>query len=334
MVLYFVVDNRLVTFNDFTVDASFATYYRNCNLMLGKYLTLSHIFGWLPKPEGVLVAQSPEKARLVNGKELNELAIGTTLEPRHSCVGSDVSRNTWGTFFVDSLNKIMTDIFSNGGDNERSVTVVCLSPDLCLLGDHRKNTLLSFGLDGFCETFNVAKNAYPKLNIIIITPIIAHQDGSDHYSNPNLVHVLAKLKDCAAFVTFHSIVNSPLHYDEEIRHIVSKFSTPILSKIELPSYGGSSCSIVVRVSAASRNATNALHPGLETPEIYSIVSRSQMDPRFIEGKGMQVGYPDQSEASEFLPTVLRYRRSRQFLQNIAIIFLPLLVLILVNSKTK
>ncbi len=61
----FVVDNRQLPYQDFHIDASYASYQRNVSSLIGKYCTLSGLYSWLQHPAHIAFALSPDKVRLV-----------------------------------------------------------------------------------------------------------------------------------------------------------------------------------------------------------------------------------------------------------------------------
>lgn len=175
---------------------------------------------------------------------------------------------------------------------------------MCLLGDGR-SVDLEQGLENFCKICRVASAQISGLKIHIICAIVSDSNGATHFENPNLIAVLSKLNTLDSLVTFRSVVNSPHHFDEELRCIVSQCAPKLCSKVEFPVQSGSNCSLVVELSASTGTAGNALHKGLKQPQLWGLVHRTQLDPCHIDGKVMHVKSPSREAAHEYLSTERR-----------------------------
>lgn len=305
MTSFIVVDNRQVPLRDFQTEASYASFHRNASSLVGKYCTLSDMYLWFPCPDSVAIALSPDKARLLHKSQWNVSQLAGLLEPKYTCMGGPtIPKTTWSTFLVDALQKCVNGV-TKYVDNKHPTFVLLLSTDLALLGD--QNTPgLEEALDRFCNVCSTLHNTRPGLKIRIMCTIVSDISGYKHYENANMVKVLQKLKRVEHFVSFHSVVNSPLHFEEELRVIVARFPRPLLSKIEFPMQFGAQCSVVLRLQAGTCSAANALHAGLKAPELCGLVARAGVDPCHIDGKGFKVTCPAPDQAVDLLPSAQRY----------------------------
>lgn len=305
----FVVDNRQLPYQDFHIDASYASYQRNVSSLIGKYCTLSGLYSWLQHPAHIALALNPDKVRLVPKSQWSVAQISALLEPRHSCVGSAlIAKSTWGTYFVDAVNKLM-ESFQKLPRLERessnSWTWYLLSTDMCLLGDHR-STCLEEGLSAICRACKAAHDLIPRLKIRIICTIISDQTGFNHFDNPHMVTVHSKLSILNDFVSFHSVMNSALHFDEELRCMVSQCAPQMCVKLDFPVLFGAQCSLVLQLSASTGTAGNAMHAGLQQPQLCGLVPRAQVDPALIDGKALHVTCPSLEDAQSYLSSERRY----------------------------
>lgn len=301
MASFIVVDNRQFPVRDFLTEASYASYHRNASSLVGKYCAYSGVYSWFPFPESLAIALSPDKVRLVHKSQWNVSQVATLLEPKYSCVGgSTIPKTTWSAFFNDALQKCVNGASKYLAGNQR-ISVILVSTDMCLLGDHN-STGLDEALDRFCCACLSLHQAHPGLIIRIICTIVSDLSGYKHYENANMMKVMQKLKAVEAFVSFQSVVNSQLHFEEELRCIVSSFSQPLFSKIEFPMHGGANCSLVLQLCASTGTAANVMHSGLKTPELCGLISRSGIDPCYLDGKGFKVSYPSSNQALELLPS--------------------------------
>jgi hypothetical protein len=312
MSTYYAVDNRQVPYQDFHTDSSFASYNRNAANMIGKFSMLSSMYQWLPYPEAIAFARSPEKVTLLPKGQFDLTQVATLLESRHSSLGGSMSQNiTWGSYFCDAVQKCGNAIGGKcrtaapSGFSAKSKSgnnlIVLLSTDLCLLGNQQSRALDN-GLEIFCDACIAAHEKYPGLRIRILCVIVSQVNSSDHHMNANLVNVLVRLKELKSFVSFQSLVNSTMHFSDELRCIVSQCVGSLLSCIEFPAQFGANCSLVLNLQPCTGTAANSLHGGLENPEIFSLVPRKEIDPFLIEGKGVKVTSPSQEAAQELLPT--------------------------------
>jgi hypothetical protein len=303
---YYAVDNRQVPYQDFHTDSSFASYNRNAATLIGKFSMLSSMYQWLPYPEAIAFAHSPEKVTLLPKGQFEIMQLATLLESRHSSPGGSLSQNiTWGSYFVDAVQKCCNAIKcrtspSSSAPKSGNNLIVLLSTDICLLGNQQSGAL-DDGLAKFCDACIAAQTLYPDLKIRILCVICSEVNSSDHHKNANLVHVLVRLKELP-FVSFHSLVNSTMHFSDELRCIVSQCVGSLLSCIEFPAQFGANCSLVLNLQPYTGTAANSLHLGLKNPEIFSLVPRTEVDPFLIEGKGVEVTCPTQEAAKEMLPT--------------------------------
>lgn len=220
-----------------------------------------------------------------------------------------IPKTTWGVFFVDALHKL----FDVHRKMQRSgVTVAAehtwhlFSTDVSLLGDH-KSTCLEEGLDTFCNVCSAIKVQASGVRIRVVCTLVAPDPGQhgSSSSHPSMIKVLSKLKALGGFVTFQSVVNSALHFDEELRCMVSQCAPSLCAKLEFPMQLGSNCSLVLQLRPCTGTAGNAMHAGLRRPELCSLVHRAQVSPSCIDGKALHVTCPGDSDATEHLGTERR-----------------------------
>jgi len=218
-----------------------------------------------------------------------------------------IPKTTWGVFFLDALHKLF-DIHRKMQRSTVSATTehtwYLFSTDTSLLGDHR-STCLEEGLDTFCNLCTSIKDQTTGVRIRIICTLVTPDQHGSSPSNPNMIKVLSKLNSLGGFVSFQAVVNSALHFDEELRCMVSHCAPSLCAKLEFPMQLGSNCSLVLQLRPCTGTAGNAMHAGLRQPELCSLMHRSQVPPSCIDGKALHVICPLDTDANEHLSTARR-----------------------------
>eukprot|EP01034_Spumella_vulgaris_P021328 gene21328-27358_t len=113
---------------------------------------------------------------------------------------------------------------------------------------------------------------------------------------------LGSINSLEHFVTFQLMPNSAMHFEEELRVITAAQQIPLLSKIQFPIVQNVDCSVVIELSASTLSGADCLHQGLAAPELCSLVSRSDLDPLFIEGHSCLAKTPSYECSKHILPS--------------------------------
>lgn len=318
---YFIIDNRQVSYQNFHINSSYATYYRIISILIGKFCTLSHIYSWLNHPEALLVATSPDKVRLISKEQWNILQISELLEPKYTVANNKmIQKSTWDSYFVDGIQKVLINIKllllkSNHDIKHNKYNIIIISTDICCLGDdiNYPQEIFDESIDKFCTTCIEAHQLHPNLRIRIICTTISESTEylASENNNYRLLNIIKNLQSLHGIVTFHCVINSSLHFEDELKCILTQSTIPLFSKFEFSTNHSSSvscCSLVVKLVPSTGTAISSIHKGLERPEVYKLISRNAISPCFIEGKSFKVLCPFFKESSivqSLLPTVGR-----------------------------
>lgn len=328
---YFIIDNRQVSYQNFHVNSSYATYYRIISILIGKFCTLSHIYSWLNHPEALLVATSPDKVRLISKEQWNILQISELLEPKYTVANNKmIQKSTWNSYFVDGIQKVLINIkllllklnsSNNRKQHNNKYNIIIISTDICCLGDSNyPQEVYDESIDKFCTTCIEAHQLHPNLRIRIICTTIS--DSTEYLASENnyrLLQIMKNLQSLHGIVTFHCVINSSLHFEDELKCILTQSTIPLFSKFEFSTHHSSSsssssssvssscscCSVVVKLVPSTGTAISSIHIGLERPEVYKLIARNAISPCFIEGKSFKVVCPIYKESSivqSLLPT--------------------------------
>lgn len=321
---YFIIDNRQVSYQNFHINSSYATYYRIISILIGKFCTLSHIYSWLNHPEALLVATSPDKVRLISKEQWNILQISELLEPKYTVANNKmIQKSTWDSYFVDGIQKVLINIKLlllklNSNSKHNKYNIIIISTDICCLGDSNyPQEVYDESIDKFCTTCIEAHQLHPNLKIRIICTTIS--DSTEYLASENyrLLTIMKNLQSLHGIVTFHCVMNSSLHFEDELKYILTLSTIPLFSKFEFSIHDDSSssssssvscCSLVVKLVPSTGTAISSIHMGLERPEVYKIIARNAISPCFIEGKSFKVVCPIFKESNivqSLLPTAGR-----------------------------
>lgn len=304
---YFIVDNRQLSHRSFNSETSHASYHRHVKNLIGKFLTLSTKHTWIDPPIALLVAQSPDKVRLLNKSQFDVVQLSNVLDPVYTCVGgASIPKVTWSNFIFDGLQKIFQLIQQNERNNkpEQKHLIVLFSTDVCLFGDQQSQDI-DESLSKVCKICADAMKISPNVEIRIVCTIISDVVDSVHYDNSNLLAIHTHLKSLRGAASVHQTLNSAMHFEEELRAIVAAHHVPLAMKIQFPVMFNLDCSLVLEARAGSMSSADALHGGMAAPELCSLVSRCEIDSLCIEGKGCVVKHPSYKTSKQLLPSIQR-----------------------------
>lgn len=286
------VDNRQFSYQSFASEASHASFHRYVENLIGKIITLSTRHNWISKPSCILVAQSPEKCRLVHGVQLDASAIGAIVEPLYTCVGGNaVPKVTWGTYLLDGLQKVSQIIRQKHKESKETpkCQLIVFTTDKGALGDQYSDCI-DGQLQKYCSLCSELTQ-FADIQIRIICTTISDKTYSTFYENANLLALHARFKALKGAVTFQQIHNSAMHYEEELRAIIAGQQVPLLSKMQFPVIENVECSLLMELTAGTLSGVSSLHGGMSRPELCSLVPRGQLNPLFIEGRSCVVKCP-------------------------------------------
>lgn len=294
------VDNRSVPHQSFHVDAAYSSYFHNVAAFVGKFCALNTVYQWLSPLDNIAIAICPDKVRLILKPNWNIAQLTHLFEPTYTCLVS-LQRQTWGSYFVDAITKFSACLHGNKSSGLHVLDLI--SSDMCLFGD-QLTIDIDDGLNKFYSACRQVQKEYKHAKIFVTCVLISENSTTDHYySSPNMTKILLKLKSLRDIVTFRTVKNSPMHFDEELRYLVSDLATPICCKLEFPSQSGTNCSLILELHASTGTARNAMHDGLGSAVLCGLVPRCGVDASYLEGKGLRVSIPGKHD---LLPTERRY----------------------------
>jgi hypothetical protein len=305
---FFVIDNRQLSHRSFNAESSHASFHRYVKNIIGKLITLNVKHRWIELPSALIVAQTPDKGKVFNKSQCDLSQLSNILEPVYSCVGGvSIPKLTWGSFIIDSLQKIGKLIQQQEQIirlADKKFMVVIFSTDICLIGDQCSQSI-DESLEKFCQVCtDISKHV--SIEIRVVCTIISDSVNSVHFDNPNLFAIHSRLKALGSLVTFQQVLNSAMHFEEELRMIIAAHQVPLLSKLQFPIVQNVDCSVLVELSASTLSGVDGMHTGLASPELCSLVNRAEIDPLFLEGRSCVVRCPAFERSKHLLPSRARY----------------------------
>jgi hypothetical protein len=285
-----VIDNRQLSHRSFNAESSHASFHRYVKNLVGKLITLNTKHRWIELPSAIIVAQTPDKGRVFNKSQCDLSQLSNILEPVYSCVGGvSIPKITWGSYIIDSLQKIGQLIQQQKAVNKKYVVVI-FSTDVCLIGDQCSQSI-DDSLEKFCQNCTDIAKHNVSIEIRVVCTIISESADSVHIVNPNLFSIHSRLKTLGGMVTFQQVLNSAMHFEEELRILIAAHQVSLLCKLQFPIVQNVDCSVLVELSASTMSGVDGMHQGLASPELCSLVSRAEIDPLFIEGRSCLVKCP-------------------------------------------
>ena len=282
----FIIDNRqsLNKYQSFTVEASLASYNRNVHTTLSRYISLCTQHPFLSSPSGIAVASSPDRVNFIVNKSINLIQLNDLVQPKYSCVGgANIPLFTWNRYIIDGLNKIFNNLDHERNRKTDKVSKKCkdgekylltiFSHDLNLFGDESSESILL----GVKSIITICKSLKSNFNVetrIISTILLDAVDKSSYFENKNLETVMTTLKQEESAISFNSIWNNHIHFEDELRSIIRLCAPIILSTIEFPILHNNKCSVMMEFAPGSLSSAQAIHEGLKSPQLFSMVDTS------------------------------------------------------------
>ena len=100
------------------------------------------------------------------------------------------------------------------------------------------------------------------------------------------VHRILSMHSASNRISISLIVNSSLHFEAEVRHII-KVQAPVMAcKLTLPRFHGNECKIQLELFPTTYTSADSMHTGLSNAELVSVAPRSSIDPVCLEGSAL------------------------------------------------
>lgn len=295
---FIVCDNREIIHDSFDVEASMGSYHRFNASTIAKLLAFQqNHFSWVPKPDAIIMAASPERCRLVTNPHFNTKNISELLDAKYTCpyAGRNLANQTWGVFLVDAM-KILTKFLLTNSTKEKRVSIVIFSSDASLMGDRNQNESIDTvgirfydGIKLFSDAVNTLGKSGFKVEINIVCAQVS-QVGTYAHQTSTALDIQDQLKAMATSYTivFDSIINSALHYEEQLRKLISIQRPLTSSTLNLPFANGMRSNVHLQLSPSSTASADSVHSGLAQLDLLNLTPRSGINPLCIEGCALKV----------------------------------------------
>jgi hypothetical protein len=223
------------------------------------------------------------------------------LEAKFSCVGGpNIPPSTWRRFLVDGIQKAGDIIKKQTNTGIVAPTyVICLySTDTCLLGND-DSVVIDEEIKEFCQSCKKLSQ-FAKIVVRVVCTVVFHVQ-SELYSNKNLsvVHSTAReyFQGNISF-TFHQLLNTSIHFGEELRMIMRLCCTSHLISVNFPFLHNIQCSLVLELLPSTvLSADFVQQRGFADPELYSLVPRDSVDPVCLNGYCLTATCPSYEKSS-------------------------------------
>ena len=245
-------------------------------------------------------AQTPDKVQYLCLKSYNLQNLHSFLEPKFSCVsGPNIPPLTWRRFLVDGIQKVGDIIKKQNytGSAAPTYVIYLFSTDTCLLGNDDSAVID----EGIIEFFQSCKklSQFAKIVVRVVCTVIFHAQ-SELYSSKNLsvVHSTAReyFQDTLSF-TFHQLLNTSIHFGEELRIIMRLCCSSHLISVNFPFLHNIQCSLVLELLPSTILSADFVQRGFADPELYSLVPRDSVDPVCLNGYCMTASCPSYEKSS-------------------------------------
>lgn len=281
----FIIDNRRIQSNCFDEEASLNSYHDNVFRHIAQFQILSNSYpSWLNRKIGVAFAASFDTAKIVQDCDVKSLY--ELLTPRISFSPSNKVSKSW-SFLKDALSKLFPSYAQCSSSNKEHCIVSLFVSSHSIMVDNicEPDEPVLISMKEFCRQIN--KICEQVALVIRFVCVKTSESGSNILDEQarNIQKILSGCSDC---IEFSFIRNTPIHFEDEFKQLQIKNVSPIMSILEFPCLGSLRLQLDVEIIASSLEAVSALHGGLSTLEVFSLVPRKSLNPLCIKGNGMSL----------------------------------------------
>lgn len=197
---------------------------------------------WFPRPEGILIADSPDKTKLIGGSYINISQTHNIIGPKYTNYNQ---LSTWETFFIDAINKLIAHLSNthNNGHNSNHLTttttrrhITFISNDISLKINCEQNiTQISNHISKFITAIQLLVTKYNftiRILCIRLNPYTSLIDDSLLYLNTILQRLVTDTHS-NRLIDFVTIINSQAHYDSELKYHLTKAAPTVQSTMKI-----------------------------------------------------------------------------------------------------
>lgn len=271
---FIIYDNRLLNKKNLDVESSIYSFQRNSLKLIYKILLLSEQHSkWLNLPLGILVDQNGKKSKLIKQdsfklKKFSELEL--LLEP----ISKNNNSDTWSSYFVDCIDKIIDFLNKNKKNQENNIVIIILSNNILLFGDEfsiSEENLITF-IKNVLKLMNL--NQKNKIEIKITNTIVSSFSISGVLNSyyQQIEHTLKSLLG-EDIINISTISNTSAYYEDELRSLIQIFIPKLISKLEMPPFEGMRSSLSLQLIATTYPTADFIHQGSNT-NIYIYIFRN------------------------------------------------------------
>jgi len=292
----FVIDNRIVPYNDFRTEAASASFHNFLCDLIAKLVFLSHSYDWLNDPLGFAIAASPSNSKVVAIKAAHLAQLKQAiLDSKFSILGGNNAANgTWDEYLTDGLAKILNILpqqffVSNGKER---LLIVIYSTDLSLFGGTHSGSIEN-GLNSFKTLIEHINQVFPKnvVKIRIVAAMVHNPDISISLNDNQGIFYREIISQYGSLIEFEKLQVASISFEEELKLIVSELTPKRLISLELPgTYMKMKCNVTLQLVPHSISSVSCI-PYIQTLEICSITTRSGINPLYIQGTPLTVIAP-------------------------------------------
>ena len=250
---------------------------------------------WIDELTGLILPNSPDKAKCYLPNHFTIANLPNLLEVKYS---SGLS-STWSFYMSDALNQIST-VIQRNLKKKSKCSIVILSHDKAIL---EGNNELKDDSQFLCDFREMCKNMKEiSFNLKVICTILNPPrglGGLGYFPNESSVkstrgllrNLQSSFGPAVASPSTAELITLPcssLHFDEQLRSIVTAASTTIRSSLSFPCVRGLSCTLGMDLYPTTLESADTMHSGLSVCEMFSLASQSDFAACSILGQGILV----------------------------------------------
>jgi hypothetical protein len=240
---------------------------------------------WIRPPSAILLAASTDQTRVVM-QPYTEEQLEEIKNPTFCIFSTTVPKaNFVGGYLVDALGKIASLNFNRSQLEYRSFNmtyVQIFTTDLTLLA---RTCINDTEIEKLSDIVNNSPQSIVcvQINCVLVSEI-SNSFSSEYRNISNQIQLA--FKKYTDKVQLKLRINSAIHFDEELRGIISYYTPTMNGILSLPSVNNMRCDLFYDIIPPTITSVDGLHNGLENLQLFSIVPRHEINPLYLLGHGL------------------------------------------------
>ena len=257
-----------------------------CNGIYNEFLA-DHRFG-------CFIPQTSEIAKLVLWEGLSLGALSDCLKP--NCT---LTQDAWKGFMSSVLSIIKLRKKEFIRISQESVSLTFITNDVALYGNVGKRQNCVESIRALSEQLRDVRKTVVNISVNIVCVNLSRRHPQDLDSSENLDALLLQTEallhslfaddfDHNNSTSICRIENSSIHFEAELRLLVSRCKPLVQTKLEFPRTHTFKASIDIEICPATLQALIKLHSGLSRMQILSLIPNNGIDSIALDGQAMLI----------------------------------------------